>query len=255
MYLRPHWKNRLSLFFMETVEAFSLCADRLNLGVGVNYKVRVLQVRVETDPSDRTQMRITVASEESNTTYEYFMWLNSSFLFPHCVTALLDALCAKFSCEPLYLNDFKCRIWVNNVFFWRRCIWWILCTFLIVGDLLTVLQVEGAHQRASNGYPICTPTGTSPSSATCCNGSDRACCSSRSYLICSCSLSLGYRGMDLSDPHCFLEKDLLILQSLFHFAQLMQRLSRSAQCTTSRILYPYIMCSLIPFYWFVWGRI
>lgn len=31
----------------------------------------MLQVRVETDPSDRTQMRLTVASEDANTTYEY----------------------------------------------------------------------------------------------------------------------------------------------------------------------------------------
>ncbi len=30
-----------------------------------------LQVRVETDPSDRTQMRLTVASQDPNATYEY----------------------------------------------------------------------------------------------------------------------------------------------------------------------------------------
>jgi hypothetical protein len=29
------------------------------------------QVRVETDPSDRTQMRLTVASQDPNVTYEY----------------------------------------------------------------------------------------------------------------------------------------------------------------------------------------
>lgn len=49
---------------------YSLCAE-INSWVDVYDEDCVLQVRVETDPSDRTQMRLTVASDEPNTTYEY----------------------------------------------------------------------------------------------------------------------------------------------------------------------------------------
>lgn len=46
---------------------------KLVIGYDFNYDAYVLQVRVETDPSDRTQMRLTVASEDPNTTYEYYI--------------------------------------------------------------------------------------------------------------------------------------------------------------------------------------
>lgn len=46
----------------------------------------MLQVRVETDPSDRTQMRLTVASEDANTTYEY---VHSTFIILHFLNSKL----------------------------------------------------------------------------------------------------------------------------------------------------------------------
>lgn len=64
------------------------------------------QVRVETDPSDRTQMRLTVASEEPNTTYEYSSDLILHLCLSHCMTPLLDERCTKCSRETflVYLN-------------------------------------------------------------------------------------------------------------------------------------------------------
>jgi hypothetical protein len=59
------------------------------------------QVRVETDPSDRTQMRLTVASQDPNVTYEYNFFAYSLYF---CLPGLLLKQFMRFV-YPLYLVD------------------------------------------------------------------------------------------------------------------------------------------------------